>query len=146
MADTVNRPGAGPVKKSWVLAGVAVLAGILGVAYYRHSKNAPAAAAGTSQDPNAIDPATGLTYGEEAAGIQSGTLAGAGTPYGDTSGLIGYSAQAQIVQSAIAFFGQPPQSGSNGYPPSLKLSGVAGRTGGTTGTGGSGDSGSGSGT
>ncbi len=205
MADTVNLPGAGPVKKSWVLAGVAVLAGILGVAYYRHSKNAPAAAAGTSQDPNAIDPATGLTYGEEAAGIQSGTLAGAGTPYGDTSGLIGYdaqgqpiyadqvgygpgpsfttngnwaqaaesylvattgadagvvaaalgtyiagqpltSAQAQIVQSAIAFFGQPPQSGSNGYPPSLKLSGVAGRTGGTTGTGGSGDLASGSGT
>jgi hypothetical protein len=206
MAETVNVPGIGPARKPLVLGGLAVLAVILGIAWYRHSKNKAAAATdqGLQQDPNAIDPATGLTYGEEAAGIASGTLAGAGTPYGDTSGLIGYDAQgqpiyadtvgygpapsfttnanwaqgaesylvattgadagvvaaalgtyiagqpltdaqAQIVQSAIAFFGQPPQAGSNGYPPSLKLSGQPGSTGGSTGSGGPGDSGSGSG-
>lgn len=205
MAD-VKVPGIGNVPKGGAIAGVAVLAVILGVAYYRHSRNkaaAPAAAAAAQPDPNAIDPATGLTYGEEAAGIQSGTLAGYGTPYGDTSGIVGYDAQgspvyadqvgygpspsfvsngnwsqaaeqylvsttgadagtvaaalgtylagqpltdaqAQIVQSAIAFFGQPPQAGSNGYPPSLRLSGTSGTAGtGTTGTGGSGDSGTG---
>lgn len=203
MAD-VKVPGVGTVPKKGVAAGLAVLALILGIAYYRHSKNKAAPAADMSQDPNAIDPATGLTYGEEAAGIQSGTLAGAGTPFGDTSGIVGYDAQgqpvyadqvgygpapsfvsngawsqavqqylvattgadagtvaaalgtylagqpltdaqAQIVHSAIAFFGQPPQAGSNGYPPSLRLSGVSGTGGGTTGTGGSGDSGGGAG-
>ena len=185
MADEVKVPGVGPVKKPLVFGGLAVLAVILGVAYYRHSKSASTAAASTTdtsaqQDPNAIDPATGLTYGEEAAGIQSGTLAGYGTAYGDTSGIVGYdaqgnpvyadqvgygptpnfvnnaawsqavqqylvastgadagtvaaalgtylagqpltSAQATIVQSGIAFFGQPPQAGSNGYPPSLRM-------------------------
>lgn len=183
MADTVNVPGAGPVKKVWVLAGLGVLAGILGVAWWRHSQSSSASAASSPAadvNPDAVDPNTGLTYGEEAAGIQAGDLAGYGTGYGDTSGLIGYdsqgmpiyadtvgygpapsfttngnwaqaceaylvsttgadagtvaaalgtyiaggaltSAQATIVHSAIAFFGTPPQSGSNGYPPALKL-------------------------
>jgi hypothetical protein len=190
MAETVKVPGIGQVKKGYVFGGVAVLAGILAVAYYRHSQSTAASAASTTatdptantnyQDPNAIDPNTGLTYGEEAAGIQSGDLSGYGTPYGDTSGLIGYdsqgnpiyadtvgygpspsfttngnwaqaaesylvsttgadagtvsaalgtyiagqpltSAQATIVRSAQAFFGTPPQSGSNGYPPALRL-------------------------
>jgi hypothetical protein len=203
VADTINVPGAGPVKKPLVIGGIAILAGILAVAYYRHAKNKAAApAADTTQDPNAIDPATGLTYGEEAAGIQAGDLAGAGSAYGDTSGLVGYdaqgnpvyadtvgygpapsfvsngawsqaaqqylvastgadagtvaaalgtylagqpltSAQASVVQQAIAFFGQPPQAGSNGYPPSLNLSGASGSSGGSTGSGGSGDSGTG---
>jgi hypothetical protein len=199
MAETINVPGVGPAKKPLVIGGIAVLAGILAVAYYRHAKNKSAAAAGTAaaaaQDPNAVDPATGLTYGEEAAGIQAGDLAGAGTPYGDTSGIVGYDAQGQpvysdtvgygptpsfvsngawsqaaeqylvattgadagtvaaalgtylagqpltqaqasVVQQAIAFFGQPPQAGSNGYPPSLKM--AEPQTGGTGGSGGGG--------
>lgn len=203
MAD-VKVPGVGTVPKKGVAVGLGVLALVLGIAWYRHSRNASAAAASpaTQPDPNAIDPATGLTYGEEAAGIQAGDLAGGGTGYGDTSGIVGYSAngqpvyadqvgygptpnfvnnaawsqaaqqylvastgadagtvaaalgtylagqpltqaQASVVQQAIAFFGQPPQAGSNGYPPSLNLSGASGSTGGSTGTGGSGDSGTG---
>jgi Fibronectin type III domain len=203
MAD-VKIPGVGTVPKKGAVAGLGVLALVLGIAWYRHSKNASAAAASTSAqpDPNAIDPATGLTYGEEAAGIQAGDLAGGGTGYGDTSGIVGYSAngqpvyadqvgygptpnfvnnaawsqaaqqylvastgadagtvaaalgtylagqpltqaQASVVQQAIAFFGQPPQAGSNGYPPSLNLSGASGTSGGSTGTGGAGDSGTG---
>jgi hypothetical protein len=188
MADTLNLPGLGPVKKTWAIGGAAVVAGILAVAYYRHRANAgtaAAAAAAAQPDPNAIDPATGLTYGEEAAGIQAGDLAGAGTPYGDTSGIVGYdaqgnpiyadqvgygpspsftsngawsqaaqqylvsatgadagtvaaalgayingqtlsSAQASVVQQAIAFFGQPPDQGSDGYPPALRLAGPPG--------------------
>lgn len=202
---TVKIPGVGPVKKGWAIGGVALIGGILAVAYYRHSKNASAAAAtaaDTSQDPNAIDPATGLTYGEEAAGIQAGDLAGYGTGFGDTSGIVGYDAQgnpvyadqvgygptpsfvsngawsqaaqqylvsttgadagnvaaalgaylngaplteaqASIVHQAIAFFGQPPQAGSNGYPPSLKM--VAPQTGGTGPPPGGGSGGGGSG-
>lgn len=181
---TVKIPLVGTVKKKWALGGAVILAVILGVAYYRHSRNAsPAAAASTTtgtQDPNAIDPATGLTYAEEAAGIQSGTLAGYGSAYGDTSGIVGYdaqgnpiyadqvgygptpsyvnnaawaqaaeqylvgttgadagtvaaalgvyltgqtlsSAQASVVQSAIGFFGRPPDQGPDGYPPALRL-------------------------
>ena len=196
MADTVKLPGVGPVKKGWAVGGAAVLAGILAVAYYRHARNASAQAAsadGTTaqQDPNAVDPATGLTYAEEAAGISSGDLAGYGSAYGDTSGIVGYDAQgnpvyadqvgygpspsfvtngdwaqaaeqylvsttgadagtvaaalgtylagqplteaqASVVHSAIGFFGQPPQAGSNGYPPALKM--AAPQTGGTGGT------------
>lgn len=202
MPDTLTVPGVGPVKKSWAGAGILILAGVLAVAYYRHSRNAAAAAAGAAQpDPNAIDPATGLSYAEEAAGIQAGDLAGAGTPYGDTSGIVGYGAngqpvyadqvgygpapvfvnntawaqaaqsyltgqtgadagtvaaalgaylngqpltqaQASIVNQAIGFFGQPPQAGSNGYPPSLKMAepqtgGTGGSTGGASTGGGS---------
>jgi hypothetical protein len=189
MAETISVPGVGPVKKPLLIGGLVVLGGILAVAWWRHSRNAGAAAGQAVQpDPEAIDPATGLTYGEEAAGIQSGTVAGYGTPYGDTSGIIGYDAQgnpvyadqvgygpvpsfvsngawsqaaeqylvastgadagvvaaalgtylagqpltdaqASVVQQAIGFFGQPPQAGSNGYPPSLKRSGVPGGTG-----------------
>ena len=217
MADTVTLPGVGPVKKGWAIGGVAVVALIVGIAYYRHSRNASTAAASTTtdtstQDPNAIDPATGLTYGEEAAGIQAGDLAGYGSAYGDTSGIVGYDAQgnpvyadqvgygptpnfvnnaawsqaaqqylvastgadagtvaaalgtylagqpltqaqASVVQQAIAFFGQPPQAGSNGYPPGLNMSepqtgGTGGSSGGGTGGGsggGTGGTGSGSG-
>lgn len=196
MDGTVKVPGVGPVKKRWAAGGVAVLAVILGVAYYRHSRSANAAAAapdgqsadGTT-DPNAVDPDTGLTYAEEAAGISAGDLAGYGSAFGDTSGIIGYdaqgnpiyadqvgygpapsftsngawaqaaeqylvettganagivaaalgayidgqpltSAQASVVQQAIAFFGQPPQAGSNGYPPSLKMAEPPGSGGG----------------
>lgn len=200
MPDTVTVPGAGPVSKKWAIAGVAVLGGILAVAYYRHARNASATAAAatdaTAPDPNAVDPNTGLTYGEEAAGVASGTLAGAATPFGDTSGIVGYDAQgnpiytdqvgygpapsfvnngawaqaaeqylvsttgadagvvaaalgayiegqplteaqASVVRQAQAFFGQPPQAGSNGFPPSLRM--VAPPTGGTGGgTGGTG--------
>lgn len=201
MAD-VKVPGVGTVPKKGVAAGLGVLALILGIAWYRHSKNkAAATTTGTQPDPNAIDPNTGLTYGEEAAGIQAGDLAGGGTPYGDTSGIVGYGSngqpvyadqvgygptpnfvnnaawsqaaqqylvqstgadagtvaaalgaylagqplttdQASVVNQAIAFFGRPPDAGSNGYPPSLNVVAGTGSTG-STGSGGSGDSGTG---
>lgn len=181
MAETVKIPGVGPVKKGWAVGGVAVVGGILAVAYYRHARTASTAAAAAPQpDPNAVDPATGLTYAEEDAGISAGDLAGYGSALGDTSGIVGYdaqgnpvyadqvgygpapsftnnaawaqaaeqylvsttgadagtvaaalgaytngqpltSAQASVVHQAIAFFGTPPDAGSNGYPPSLKM-------------------------
>lgn len=38
MAETVKIPGAGPVKKTWVYAGGALLVGIVGYAYYKRSR------------------------------------------------------------------------------------------------------------
>lgn len=94
MADhEVKVPGVGPVKKKWAIAGGAAVVLIVGVAYMRHKSAANAAAAsaatpatggtattpapgGTSQypsdgttgnpsDPYSVDPATGITYGDE---------------------------------------------------------------------------------
>lgn len=80
VADTINLPGAGPVKKVYVYAGVAAAGGILAYAYYRRSKanaaaKADAAAAANSSatnDPNAIDPSTGLPYSQESSAGQVG--------------------------------------------------------------------------
>ncbi|MGH2866767.1 MAG: hypothetical protein ACRDNK_04245 [Solirubrobacteraceae bacterium] len=81
MSD-IKLPGVGPVKKPYLIAGVAVFAGIIGYAYFKRSRANAAAAADTSStttstaaatDPSqSIDPSTGLTYAEEAAGSSTG--------------------------------------------------------------------------
>jgi hypothetical protein len=60
---TVEVPQVGRVPKTAVVATVAVAAGILGYAWWKH-RQAPS----VPFDPNAIDPATGQSYAAEAAG------------------------------------------------------------------------------
>jgi|SRR5215469_1025445 len=106
MVSTVTLPGVGPVKKPVLIGGLVILAVILGVAYYRHSRAAgqqAAADASRTPDPNAVDPNTGLTYGEEAAGVQAGD----GTGTGDNSGIVGY-AQGNPIYSDQAGYGPAP--------------------------------------
>lgn len=106
MADTIKIPLIGDVKKSYAIGGGIVLLGIGGIIYYR-SKSAAASAAASSDttaststdtsgsyDPNAIDPSTGETYGQEAlnsnygyGGIPASGYGGAN--YGSGS-IIGY--------------------------------------------------------
>lgn len=101
MADTVKVPGIKkPLPKAAVIGGLAVT-GIAIVWYYRknHSASPPAATAtdqyppdgtmGNPQDPYSTDPATGQTYGNEAAG--SGTFGGFGTAPADTGSSSGGS-------------------------------------------------------
>lgn len=71
MSKTIKIPGVGPVKAEYAYAGGAVVVGILAVAYYRHKKNAAAAAAsaasadtsGTATDTSgsAYDPSSGYS-------------------------------------------------------------------------------------
>jgi len=96
---TVHIPGIGDVKGSWVLAGGGVMAGVVGLAYYKARKakaaNAAAAAsavgnttadsayADTSMGAGAIDPSTGLPYAEEIGsyGQYGGIDPSTGLPY-----------------------------------------------------------------
>lgn len=55
MSETVAVPGMGRVKQTYAVAGVAVVAGVLGYAYWRRARSAPASTAVV--DPNA----TGVT-------------------------------------------------------------------------------------
>lgn len=65
MAETVKLPQIGKVDKKYVYAGIAVVIGIAGYAYWKRN-------AGTSDeggiDPNAIDPLTGLPYSSSIGG------------------------------------------------------------------------------
>lgn len=56
---TTDLPVIGTVERRWVLAGAALVAGIVGYAYYKRRQSSAAAAA------TAIDPATGLPYTAE---------------------------------------------------------------------------------
>lgn len=74
MADTIDVPQVGPVKKQYLIVAVAGVAGFVGYSYLKARKGASSSAAtgAGSIDPNAVDPATGLTYGDElAAGSSS---------------------------------------------------------------------------
>ena len=69
MAGTVKIPGIGEVKTSYVMIGGAVVVGIVGFAYYQHSKNSALAAATQASSATgaattaSIDPQTGYPYG-----------------------------------------------------------------------------------
>ena len=112
MAGKVKIPGVGEVPKAGAIAGAAVLAGILGYAYWRHSRTAASSGAVTSaasatgaaytgygagdpyppdgtsgnpSDPYSLDPASGMTYGDEGAGSYAGAgygYYGSGSPGG----------------------------------------------------------------
>jgi PASTA domain len=65
MAGTVKLPGIGNVKSTYVWGGAAVVAVIVGVAWYRHEKSASAAAASSASSASSapIDPETGYPEG-----------------------------------------------------------------------------------
>lgn len=81
MPGEVKLPGVGNVKKTYAVAGGALLLGILGYAYYKHSKSSAAAAAAAAANSAAqpattsqnIDPATGYPYGspQDLAALQA---------------------------------------------------------------------------
>lgn len=64
MPDTVNVPGVGPAQRKWVLAGGALVAGIVGYAYLKRSRQA-AAAEVTPPTPSELPPA-------DLAGVSTG--------------------------------------------------------------------------
>lgn len=95
MSMQPSTPPRGNRKTLWIiLAG----GGVAAFAIYRYEKknsaNAAAASAATtastSYDPNAIDPATGLTYGDEASGAYQDYSGAYNTATGAVSGSSGY--------------------------------------------------------
>lgn len=72
MADSVNLPGAGPVKKKSLYIGLGFLAVAGGIYYVRHKGASSSSSSSTATtSPDAIDPATGYAYGspEDAAAL-----------------------------------------------------------------------------
>lgn len=109
MADTVNVPGVGATPKRNVAIGLAVLAGILGVAYYRHAKSQQAASAAstaastatpadTTIPATAYDPNAGLTGVAGSAGPYSQGYYNAPGSYPQ-----GYVTNGQWAQAAEAY-------------------------------------------
>jgi len=62
-------PGVGEVDSKYVMLGGGVVAGLVGYAYYKRRKGSAASATASTDstgiDPNAIDPSTGVPYGQE---------------------------------------------------------------------------------
>lgn len=111
MAETIDLPLAGNVKKSYVYMAGGVTAAIVGVAWYRHRQQAKAATVAStsssttsaSPDPNAIDPATGLTYAEEATqqgGYMYGSIGSGGSGYSGPVDQFGNPLPAPIFPSS----------------------------------------------
>jgi hypothetical protein len=105
LAGDVTIPKVGKLPKVAVYGGVA---GVLGLIIWQNHKAKSAAATATTDpyppdgstgnpsDPNSTDPATGATYGDEAAGYL-GASSGAGSPFGGSGGTAG------TISSAGAF-------------------------------------------
>lgn len=130
MADTVKVPGVGKPLPKWAVgAGIGgVIVGV--VYYYRHksSSAAPATAAaaatstdqyppdgttGNPSDPYSIDPATGATYGDEAAGSGAyGAFSSSGT---SDQGIIGYDANGDPIYAPG--YGPASSGSTTGGPP-----------------------------
>lgn len=57
MAETVKLPGIGPVNKTWVWAGGALVVGVVGFAYFRNAQSPPPAAEPeqAAEDTGAVD-------------------------------------------------------------------------------------------
>jgi hypothetical protein len=80
MADTITIPGVGPTKKVYVVAGVAVIGGVLAYAYWKRSQADAAAAA----VPAVVDSsgASGYTEDSTAAGYNTISSPTSYSPYG----------------------------------------------------------------
>lgn len=93
-------PGMGEVKNKNVAIGGGVVVGIVLFAYWKKKKQVPVAD-GTTVDPNAIDPNTGVPYGQE-SGSGGGyyTNASVPNPYVTQTGTTGTSAQGYTSNSA----------------------------------------------
>lgn len=126
MADTVKLFGS-PVKKTYVKIGAVVLVAAAGYGWYRNRQAGQAAAAapaaagagqvtpgdqyppdgttGNPSDPYSTDPATGMTYGDEAAGGYDGT---------GVNGLGGFFGNPGLFGGGSGFEG-PGEFTSNAY-------------------------------
>jgi len=111
-------PGVGEVKNNYVLIGGGVIGGYVLLAYYRKRKASQATVStdATMQDPSAVDPNTGLTYGQEGGQYsgyytnqtafnpyvgQTGTVqAGSTGTYTDNTAWI-----SDAEQDAVGFYG-----------------------------------------
>lgn len=105
----VKIPGLGPVKKPYLIAGVGITAGILIYAYWRRAHSAPPATTGSGDTSStgssgAIDPSTGLPYGQ----------ASDGTGYG-YPGYGGYGGGSPYSQYGYDIYGNPLPA-STGLP------------------------------
>lgn len=94
MAGTVKLPGFGEVKTTYVWVGAAVVAFIVGVAYWRHRSSAAAANSASTDTSGtaAIDPQTGYPTGspEDLAALQQ-LQSGLGGAYASGYGGGGYA-------------------------------------------------------
>lgn len=107
MAGDIHLPFVGDVKAGYVYAGGAGLAAVIGIAYWRH-RNAAQAATSTdttaAPDPNAVDPSTGNTYAQEAAGntgsFPYGGVSDYGGSYYGTGNITGYDQNGNPVYSS----------------------------------------------
>jgi hypothetical protein len=126
-------PGLGEVKDKNVMIGGGVVVGIVAYAYYkrRQSNNAAAAATSTTDtsgvDPNAIDPSTGVPYGQEAGYgsdyyqgsisnpyvSQTGTTTGTGTATGQYTTNTAWYADA--LTEATNYFGVSFTTATSGF-------------------------------
>jgi hypothetical protein len=103
MAETVKLPGAGPVKKTWVYAGGALLVGIVGYAYYKRSR-APVV---EPINPDALpEDRVPFTDAQVSSGLGESQTAGAPVTVSDwvrqaTDRLIELGGDATLIASAL---------------------------------------------
>lgn len=125
----VKLPGGGKIPKKAAAAGLVVVGTLIGVYYYKKRKAGSASSAaavsstdqyppdgttGNPSDPYSTDPATGQTYGDEAAG-SGGTLGAYGS--GAASGLYYDPATgAYDLTSPYGTQGTSPYQTQNGPP------------------------------
>jgi len=124
-------PGLGEVNDKNLMIGGGVVAGIVSYAYYkrRQARNAATAAdnSGTSIDPNAIDPSTGVPYGQEqgyGSNYYQGTISnpyvsqtGSTTGSGSTTGQYtsNTSWYADALTEATNYFGVSFTTATSGF-------------------------------
>jgi hypothetical protein len=120
-------PGLGEVNNKNLMIGGGVVAGIVGYAYYKRRKSAGNAAASGGVDPNAIDPSTGVPYGQEQGYgsnyyqgtipnpyvSQTGTTSGSGSATGQyTTNTAWYS---DALSEATNYFGVSFGTATSGF-------------------------------
>lgn len=123
-------PGLGEVQNKNVMLGGGVVVGIVAYAYYRRRQSANAAATAVTDggvDPNAIDPSTGVPYGQEQGYgsdyyqgtisnpyvSQTGTTTGTGTAAGQYTTNTAWYADA--LTEATNYFGVSFGTATSGF-------------------------------
>ncbi len=103
MAETVQVPGAGPVKKTWVYVGSALLVGIVGYAYYKRAKTPVIEPINPDALPSDRVP---FTDAQVSSGLGGSLTAGAPVTVADwvrqaTDRLIELGGNATLIASAL---------------------------------------------
>lgn len=99
MAETLDVPVAGPVKKTWIYVGLAGVAGVVGYAYWKRSQEGSAAVV----EPGIEDYSGGLQTG--GTGSTTGGLAYQPAPPPDDADLPPQT-NAEWVQEAVSYLSQ----------------------------------------